>query len=1059
MLVSLFFYAVLFPAAVISAIPFPIPGWDAFAAEPVKQVDQDGDLAYSQDDRGNRIPDFSYCGYAGGDREIPNVPIRVTIEPAAGDDGERIQAAMDYLASLPLDALGFRGALLLAPGQFELAGQLRLAASGIVLRGSGAGKDGTTLIATGTDRRALIRIAGGDPSASNGDIHQVIDPYVPVGSVKMQLNAIKDIHVGDTVLILRPSTKNWIQRLGMDQVGTMWKPGTRDIRWNRIVTDIQGNTITVDAPITTAIEQEFGGAMVQTCRWGSRIENVGVEDLKLVCADDQDHPSNEDHAWFGITMENAHDAWIRRIEFRHHAGGAVLLRESTQRITVEDCIALAPLSELGGYRRHTFFTQGQQTLFLRCWSESGRCDFSAGQCAAGPNAFVHCHADRANGDSGPIESWASGVLYDNVRIDGGGLHLTNRWNEPPRAGWAAANCVIWQCQAATMHCDRPPTANNWAIGVWADVAGDGVLLASSDFVRPISLLQAQLRHRLGDQAASRIDPLLLNPIGSTNPTSDEAARFVERSNDPPRQLIDVIRQKFEDGRAAPGPVNPQKRPDGIPTFEQFLSDRAGKIDSDTVEASKKSGRLSIHHGWIAVDGRLKTGGRLDPTWWRGSIQSAEAAQFGPSITRFAPGRVGIGLTDDLDAVANGMIANRIAAYDHHYGLWYDRRRDDHLMVRRSDGTVAPPFYEQPFARSGTGTAWDGLSQYDLASYNPWYWNRLHEFAQRCDREGLALFHQNYFQHNILEAGAHWADAPWRPVNNINATGFPEPPPYIGDKRIFIAHLFYDTTNARRREIHRAYIRQCLNNFSDCTNVIQLTGAEFTGPAEFVQFWIDVIAEWEQEHHCEVFVGLSCTKDVQDTILADPQRSRHVDLIDIRYWTYQANGALYAPRGGIHLAPRQHMRQLRPEPSSFASIVKAVREYRTRYPDKAILYNADECCRSSRDGWAVLMGGGSLPDIPALPASFEKSILSMQPLDGVVEDSKAWCLGNPGDTYLIYWERPPELLHIKLPVKPTQYRIVWIDPKTGEIANEGSLDIGRTKQLQPKSNILWLSRKE
>ena len=82
-----------------------------------------------------------------------------------------------------------------------------------------------------------------------------------------------------------------------------------------------------------------------------------------------------------------------------------------------------------------------------------------------------------------------------------------------------------------------------------------------------------------------------------------------------------------------------------------------------------------------------------------------------------------------------MRARGLASYDHHYGLWYDRRRDDHLMVRRADGEVAPPYFEQPFARTGVGTAWDGLSKYDLTQFNTWYWRRLNEFAQLCDEQG------------------------------------------------------------------------------------------------------------------------------------------------------------------------------------------------------------------------------------------------------------------------------------------------------------------------------------
>jgi hypothetical protein len=364
----------------------------------------------------------------------------------------------------------------------------------------------------------------------------------------------------------------------------------------------------------------------------------------------------------------------------------------------------------------------------------------------------------------------------------------------------------------------------------------------------------------------------------------------------------------------------------------------------------------LQNGWLVVDGKLKTGGRIEQPFWRGTARPEEAPSFGPAITRFVPGRVGTGFTDDLVQVAETMSSSGVAVFDHHYGLWYDRRRDDHTMVRQVDGNVAPPFYEQPFARTGRGTAWDGLSRYDLTKFNPWYWRRLHEFAQICDEHGLVLFHQNYFQHNILEAGAHWADCPWRPANNVNDTGLPEPPPYISDKRIFLAHLFYDLSDPRRRALHRSYIRQCLDNFADRSNVIQLTSAEYSGPLEFTQFWLDTIIEWQRERGRDVLVALSAPKNVQDAILADPERAAHVDVIDIRYWAYTANDGLYAPDGGQNLAPRQHLRQTKQKSGGFAAIVQAVREYRRRFPDKAVTYYADMNCPSGRDGWAVLMGG-------------------------------------------------------------------------------------------------------
>jgi hypothetical protein len=272
------------------------------------------------------------------------------------------------------------------------------------------------------------------------------------------------------------------------------------------------------------------------------------------------------------------------------------------------------------------------------------------------------------------------------------------------------------------------------------------------------------------------------------------------------------------------------------------------------------------------------------------------------------------------------------------------------------GDVWPPFFEQPFARSGQGGAWDGLSKYDLTKYNPWYFDRLREFATLADRKGLLLLNHHYFQHNILEAGAHYADFPWRTANNINDTGFPEPPPYAGDKRIFMAEQFYDVTNSARRDLHRAYIRRQLENLDENTNVIHLTGFEFTGPLHFVQFWVDTIAQWEQETGKHPLIGLSATKDVQDAILADEARGKVVDVIDIRYWWYNADGSAYAPKGGQNLSPRQHGRLIKSGGLSAQQVERAVHEYREKYPNKAVIFSADG---GERFGEAIRKAGGSL----------------------------------------------------------------------------------------------------
>jgi hypothetical protein len=88
-------------------------------------LDKQGHLIYAPDERENRIPDFSYCGYKAGEQAIPNADIKVVVPVRKGDATLRIQAAIDYVASLPVNSEGIRGAVLLEKGVYDVAGSLK----------------------------------------------------------------------------------------------------------------------------------------------------------------------------------------------------------------------------------------------------------------------------------------------------------------------------------------------------------------------------------------------------------------------------------------------------------------------------------------------------------------------------------------------------------------------------------------------------------------------------------------------------------------------------------------------------------------------------------------------------------------------------------------------------------------------------------------------------------------------------------------------------------------------------------------------------------------------
>ncbi|MCA9258440.1 MAG: hypothetical protein KDA61_04530 [Planctomycetales bacterium] len=1005
-------------------------------------------LAYAASDRGDRIPDFSTAGYARGAAPLPAPPIVAVIQPSGGDDTRRIQLALEQAGQREPDAAGLRGTVLLAPGAFQIAGQLRIERSGVALRGSGAAPGGTELRAVGLDRRTLIEVgptatdaksymlnASLPPvSAAKDTVWQVADAYVPVGSRRVTLPATPTLAPGDDVVVERPSVKAWIAAIGADAFGVGWREGSRNILWRRrieAVSEGEGGrqVVTLDAPLTCALDAQWGGGFVRRAPPERRLTNVGVENMALFSVSSRGNPLDEEHAWFGVVVDDAENAWIRDLRFNGFAGGAVALLDGCQATTVVDCLSEAPRSEIGGYRRRTFLTHGQQTLFLRCWSEEGIQDFCVGRCAAGPNAFVNCFAARAHGPSGPAESWATGVLYDNVRIDGAALRLENLWSSPPGCGWAAANCVLWQCQAAEMRCFAPPGANNWIVGFWARPFGDASYAGEGDFVRPLSLFAQQTHERYGPEAAQRVGPFLLDPQAATNPTLEEALAFVERSRGPGKTLEGLIRERHVAAQIA--------AQQELETHEPLVLNAAAA--NPTHDPGAKRIKLVSQSGWLTLGDGVALGKHFSPTWWRGSTEPREARPFGPGVTRFMPARTGPGHTDDLRFAVDALVGAGYALYDHHYGLWYDRRRDDHLMVRRSSGEVAPPFYEQPFARTGAGTAWDGLSKYDLTKFNPWYWSRLTDLAQLGSQRGLTLMHQHYFQHNVLEAGAHWVDCPWRPANNVNDVGLPEPPPFIGDKRLFMAQHFYNVENPRLRELHRNYIRKCLDNFAEADNVLHMTSDEYSGPREFVEFWIDVARSWERETGNDAKIALSCPKNVQDAVLADPERRSAIDVIDIRYWTYLQDGSLYAPEGGRHLAPRQHLRQQRPRNAAFASILRSVREYRLKFPDIPVTYHAGMYCPAPVDGWAVLMGGGSFPATPPLPPELRRAITAMTPVElPALEQAGVYQLRAPDGSALLYCSSLDGELPLPAGEEPhpesMRWHIRWFDRETGEVVD-------------------------
>ena len=504
-----------------------------------------GKMELVEDHLGDRIPDFSWIGYHHSSRPIPEVETVLVLEPSDEhiDDTQRIQAAIDEISAMAPNEYGHRGALLLKAGAYRVYGQLQIRASGVVLRGEGQHQQGTVVIAMGTSTRTLIDIRGtAGMEEISGTRTPVAETRIPAGTRRIRVQDPSGFQPGDYIIVHRAANDFWVEELGMhlfESPNVPWDPATYSFNWNRRVISVEGDTIVIDAPTVHAIEEQFGGGWIAKGDPSGRLEEVGVEHMRLV-SDFNYHPRHRfdpDHSRNAIRMDRIVNSWVRNVTGVHFAYATVLLARQAQQVTVVDCANLDMVSPIQGGERYPFLINGHQNLVMRCYSETGRHDFVLQSRTPGPNAFVDCRAEKAFGVSEPHHRYSHGVLFDNVLVygDRAGLWVVNRGRSGTGHGWAGAWTIIWNSGSKVMGVMDPPFARNMIIGHrpterdeeslmtrknWIEntsdipvnrLEGHDILylhrhsvVHPEGMVEPRSLFIQQLRDRLGDSAVEAI---------------------------------------------------------------------------------------------------------------------------------------------------------------------------------------------------------------------------------------------------------------------------------------------------------------------------------------------------------------------------------------------------------------------------------------------------------------------------------------------------------------------------------------------------------------------------
>jgi hypothetical protein len=319
----------------------------------------------------------------------------------------------------------------------------------------------------------------------------VLDAYVPAGASTFRVQGASAFHPGDRVLVLHPVTGSVIHT-------------------DRVVDSVQGDRITLDVPLSDALDAKFKAASLVRYSFPGRITEAGVEGLRITAPFEQAAVNGAQSA--AILVDAVEDGWVRDLEIQGMQNG-IAIGPGAKRITVENVHITHAAAHSTAAAAADFTLQGTQILIDRCGvTGDSAWAVATGPDVTGPVVILNFTSDQ--GAFAPQQPWSTGVLVDSSKFAGGsepspGLAFSNRATAGGGRGWDMGWSVAWNVSSPFLLVPQPPGALNWCIGCMGtpvttgDVA-NGIFDALGKTVAPPSLYLYQLKDRLGPGAISNI---------------------------------------------------------------------------------------------------------------------------------------------------------------------------------------------------------------------------------------------------------------------------------------------------------------------------------------------------------------------------------------------------------------------------------------------------------------------------------------------------------------------------------------------------------------------------
>ncbi|KAF7560401.1 hypothetical protein G7046_g3744 [Stylonectria norvegica] len=446
--------------------------------------------------RGDRLPDFSYCGYHSSELSLPDIsstPASV-LNPTKGDQTKQIQAALDKVAT------DGGGVVSLTGGNFSISSGLQIPKS-VTLRG--LGPDKTKLLVIKQPSVPVITMGTGGGSVKVLLRAPITDSYVPIGTSVVTVGSTKGFSEGQTVFIQRAVTADWVRYNGMsnltrDGVSQTWiRVGTL-IQQPNVILLLNDTQITLQSPLTDSLEAEYMKPEIVAYSPPPLSSEMGIEGLSIHLTNSCSSSPVDNATCNGAAVSFspwAVDSWARNLNLTGF-NQFVDIGYNSARITVQDVAMFRDADTTEVALPNDIWIKGSRILVQDCgqYGSATAKTFSVltGSLAPGPNVVLRHVTQSKVQYIYPHQRWAHGLLVEETSAP---TWFYNRNNYGSGQGWSMNGGVGWNLEGQAV-IESAPLGVNWCIGCQGvEQSGNGTFVEKGVGVTPKSLFQAQLQAR------------------------------------------------------------------------------------------------------------------------------------------------------------------------------------------------------------------------------------------------------------------------------------------------------------------------------------------------------------------------------------------------------------------------------------------------------------------------------------------------------------------------------------------------------------------------------------